>query len=284
MQQGDGSIAGYSVSQLLTQNIGSAFTTLQLDTVPITPSSITGPIVLRMVFDDATNMLTCSFSLDGGTTFQSPFPPMHVFNGGVVDYDILLGASGLVRNSVPPPTSQTMPLQLLSVKNPADPAGRRITFKATSPRGNGNFLVGDPTVGGARLNLKLDAVTQCFPMPRDEWTRFGRTFTYRDPLGIHGPVKKATLKQTGSGGIQNKVVIVGNHGPVYVVPPNPGAQGDGNFTVGGGTQYCTSTAGGTIHPNDARTFKARNAPAPASCNVAACSPSGAFLDGTDPLP
>src|SRR5262245_22301191 len=278
-QQGHGTLAGCSMSQSLTHGVGTGFTTVELDTVAIDPMSVTGPIVLRMSFDDATNMLTCAFSLDGGTTFQSPFPAMHVFNGGVVDYDLLLGAAGLVRNSVPPPTSQTVPLQLFLVKNPGDPAARRVTYKTKSPSSSGNFIVGDPSVGGARLNLKLDAVTQCFLMPRSGWApRSHRTFSYDDPLGTYGPVRKATLKQNGSGAIQNKVVIVGDHGPVYIVPPGPGVQGDGNFTIGGGTQYCSSTAGGTIRPNDARTFKARNAPAPASCNVAACSPSGAFLD------
>jgi hypothetical protein len=282
-QQGHGSIPGYSISQSLTHGVGTGFTTDQLDVAAIAPASVTGPIVLRMSLDDATNMLTCSFSLDGGTTFQSPFPALHVFNGGVADYDVLLGAAGLVRNSAPPPTSQTVPLQLLLVKNPVDATDRKITYKTKSPSSNGNFIVGDPTVGGARLNLKLDAVTQCFQMPPGGWTRHsGRTFAYSDPLGASGSVRKATLKQNGSGAIQNKVVIVGNHGPVYVVPPAPGVQGDGNFTVGGGTQYCASTAAGTIGPNDARTFRAKDAPAPAGCNVAACSPSGAFLDATVP--
>src|SRR6185436_4136212 len=63
---------GYSISQSLTQGLGPGFVTLQSNFVPI-PPVVTGQIVLRMALDDATNMLTCSFSLDGGTTFASPF-------------------------------------------------------------------------------------------------------------------------------------------------------------------------------------------------------------------
>src|SRR5262249_26972835 len=102
-QQGNGALAGYSVTASVTHGLGSGFTVVQSNSVAIDTMSVTRPIVLRMSFDDATNMLTCTFSLDGGTTFQSPFPAMQIFNGGVVDYDILLGAAGLVRNSTPPP-------------------------------------------------------------------------------------------------------------------------------------------------------------------------------------
>jgi hypothetical protein len=69
------------------------------DYVAIDPSTITGPIVLRMVFDDATDLLTCSFSLDGGLTFQSPFAPIQAFKL-VPDAEVLLGAAALPE---PPP-------------------------------------------------------------------------------------------------------------------------------------------------------------------------------------
>src|SRR5262249_28293161 len=69
--------------------------------VAIDPSTITGPIALRMTFDDATDLLTCSFSLDGGATFQSPFAPIQAFKH-VADEEILLGA-GALPDSTPPP-------------------------------------------------------------------------------------------------------------------------------------------------------------------------------------
>ncbi len=79
MQRGGGALAGYSVSQSVTHGFGSGFTTVQYATVPITAASVTGPIVERCSLDETTDMLTCSFSLDGGAAFQAPFPPVHVF-------------------------------------------------------------------------------------------------------------------------------------------------------------------------------------------------------------
>ncbi len=266
-----GAPAGYSVTQSLTHGFGGSFTTIHSDTVSISVSAVTGPIVLRCAFDDATDMLTCSFSLDGGTTFQSPFPSIQIFNGGVTDYDILLGAAGFQSNSQPTST-QMLPLQLLSVKNPSDPTARRVTFKAKSPRNSGTFIVGNPTVNGATLNVKLDSVTRCFSLPASGWSRFGPTYTYVDRSGAHGPVKLAQIKQNGGGGIQNKAVILGKGGTVDIVPPNPGVQGDLDFFIGGGGEYCASTGGGTLGPNNAKNFRARNAPAPSACYVAACAP------------
>jgi len=46
----------------------------------ISPSDVTGAIVFRIAFDDASNMVTTSVSLDGGTTFLSPFTPQSYFN------------------------------------------------------------------------------------------------------------------------------------------------------------------------------------------------------------
>lgn len=69
-------------------NLGS-YTLVQADTEPLTPndirtsvaspSSVTGDIVVRIDFDDATNLVTSSFSLDGGVQFQMPFDPIRAF-------------------------------------------------------------------------------------------------------------------------------------------------------------------------------------------------------------
>ncbi len=46
---------------------------------PISADEITGQIVFRIDFDDSTNLATSSFSLDGGTTWEGPFPPAEIF-------------------------------------------------------------------------------------------------------------------------------------------------------------------------------------------------------------
>jgi hypothetical protein len=201
---------------------------------------------------------------------------MQAFNGGVIDYEILLGAAALGGNTGPT-TTQMLPLDQLVVKSGKTPESRRVTYKATAGRGQGGLLLGNPVLAGANLNLQVDAENQCFSMPASGWIRDGRAYKYRDREGQHGPVKVAWLRQVSNGSIQNKVVVDAKHRPVDIVPPNPGIRGDANFNVGG-SQYCASTAGGTIQPNTDRTFKATKAPAPPSCYVPACSPSGAFLD------
>jgi hypothetical protein len=273
-----GAPVGYSITQSLTHGFGPGFTTLQSNSVAITPSSVTGPIVIRMALDDATDMLTCSFSLNGGATFQSPFPPVHVFNDGVSDYDILVGAAGLTPNGPPPPPAdQTLPLKLLSVKNPSGPTSRRITYKAKSFPHTFYSYIGDPRLAGATLNLQLDSQTQCFHMPPGLWKLSGSSFRYVDTSGLAGPVTAAQIKHNGTGGLQNKVVVNGRNGAVNIVPP--GSVGYGNFHVAGGASVCTTTAGGVIK-SDGKAYKAKNSGAPALCYVAACSPSGAFLDGS----
>jgi hypothetical protein len=274
-QQGNGSLAGYSISQSVTQGVGSGFTTIHFDTVAIAPASITGPIVLRLSLDDATDMLTCSFSLDGGSTFQSPFPPMHVFNGGVSDYDVLLGAAALA-----PPPSLNLPLRLFEAKNPSVPEARKVRYSIQAPNTvPPNF--GSPTTQGATLSVKLDGVSQCFHLPAPLWSteRGGFAFRYLDRSGLYGPVKQLTVRRNAHRVFQSKAQILGKLGTVNVVPQGTTIVGaDLRLHLVGGTDFCASTTGGTVAANDGRKFRVRDAPAPGVCALPACSPSGAFLD------
>src|SRR5262249_58238309 len=104
-ERGAAAIAGRSISQSLTRGFGPGFTTVETETVAVDPTAFSGHILLRMQLDDATDLLTTSFSLDDGVTFQSPFPPLHVFNDSVTAYDVLLGAAGVAPNGPPPPPS-----------------------------------------------------------------------------------------------------------------------------------------------------------------------------------
>ena len=159
------------------------------------------------------------------------------------------------------------------VKNPDGASARRINYKVSEHSPNSNTVAGDPTTGGATLNIKVDSNSQCFTMPASGWSPTNTLgFKYADSSGAHGPVKVAQIKKTKSGVFQMKAIIMGSLGTVSIVPPNPGTQGDTNFAVGGGDQYCGSTAGGVINPNSANTFRAKASPPPAGCNVPICPP------------
>jgi len=47
-----------------------------LQSVSISASEITGDVLFRLSFDDSTNLIHATFSLDGGTTFRDPFSPI----------------------------------------------------------------------------------------------------------------------------------------------------------------------------------------------------------------
>jgi hypothetical protein len=225
-------------------------------------------------------MLTTAFSLDDGQSFTS-FPPMHIFNGGVNDYDVLLGAAGITAPSPPPPppTPFLVPMKSFEVKNPSTPEARKVRYTA---KALGLYA---PSFGylaglGAGLTVKVDDTTQCFFLPPgNSWAQksAGNGYTYRDSTGVYGPVKVMSVRRANNGTFQTKAVILGKNGTLDLVPPNPGVRGDVRLTLGNGDEYCASTAGGTVVKNDAKVFKAKNAPAPAACDVV-CSPSGAFLD------
>jgi hypothetical protein len=264
-------IAGPAIVCQLTRIDGTGYHDVSFQPVAIDPQGITGRIVFRLAFDDATNMLSCSYSLDGGTTFQSPFSPVPILTG-LTSTEFLLGAGVQTESGPPPPpTTQTVPTQLLLVKKPNGALPRKIVYQAKAKAPNGNAVVGNPITGGAKLKVKLDGATQCFDMPAAGWKPIGAIgFKYADPKRLRGPVTVAEIKRTPSGIFQQKAIVLGKSYPIDVVPPNPGAQGDTNFQIGGGAEYCGSTLGGKLKPNDGKTFKATNAPAPGACNVTAC--------------
>ncbi len=75
----------------------------ELSTVTIDPSELTGAILFRLSFDDRTNMLSTAFSLDGGQTWRTPFPPMPFFTSSTAA-SFLLGADpGSLKPGPPPP-------------------------------------------------------------------------------------------------------------------------------------------------------------------------------------
>jgi hypothetical protein len=278
---GGGLPVGYSISQEVTF-LGSSGGVPQQNTVAINAADITGAIVLRMAFDDATNTMLCTFSLDGGATFQSPFPALHVFQV-VPSAEILLGANAIDVGGPPPPPPPTTVVQrlvgtkLLVVKSGTTPTARKVTEQITSANDPLAVLPGF----GATLNLQVGAVTQCFHLPQNLW-RFRSTLAaYSDPRGLYGPVKTVKIHRTGSGAVLVKMSLTGRIDPLDIVPPGGPAVGATNLRLNGvdtALEYCGSTVGGSVVTNTVKSFKVKAAPPPAACPLAACSPSGAFLE------
>lgn len=230
------------------------------------------PEVLHLHLDDATNQLAGSFSLDGGATFQSPFPTVTVFQGPTSE-EFLVGAGASGTPSPPttattlPPPPQLVPLQRFRLRNPSTPARRQLLFQVKEP-GSAHTVVGDPTVTGATLRVTVNAAaTECFAMPASHWRPSGRGFSYSDRSGL---VHSAALTRSASGAFALRMQAPGAE--VTLVPPNPGIRADMAFRLGaGGEEYCSTTVTAErLAPNDARTFRAEHALAPTSCAVPAC--------------
>jgi hypothetical protein len=173
---------------------------------------------------------------------------------------------------------QMKPTKLFFVTNPsADAAKRRLLF-SSKEGASSNTVVGDPTISGAKLRISVrGGAEQCFDMPASGWAAIGPLgFRYKDFDGP-GAVTAASIKKTPSGVFTIKLRVSGRTGSLDVVPVAGATGFDANFTLGGGDDYC---AGGTT-PQGAtdtdRAYKVKGLGAPASCGVAACSPSGAFL-------
>lgn len=176
---------------------------------------------------------------------------------------------------------QPKPAKKLLVKNP--PAGatkRKIVYKVKE-NASTNTVVGDPVTDGATLRIVLSpGGDQCFTMPSSGWSTISSLgFKYKDPTLANGAVKVASIKKTPSDVFLIKAVIQGNGSEAITVEPgNPTDSYATNFTLGAGDSYCSGSGSATPQPNDDKTFKIVNDSAPVACGVAACSPSGAFLD------
>jgi hypothetical protein len=255
----------YSVAQSLTQGFGASFTTLQANSQTISAADVTGEIVLRMTLDDSTDQLTCSFSLDGGATFQSPFPPLHVFNSGVADYDILLGAAVTTQTgptpTPTPPSSESVALQTFSLQNPGAPEKRRLVWTVFDPSA-GHASASDPTVSGGLFAATVGGVQQSFSLSAGLWRRTKDGFQYSDRFASASAVKSVVVRKT-SKGLRIRLVAGGNVQPLDLVPPGSGGQAD--LELFAGALYCGSTQGGRVKASSGKRFAVVGAPAPAIC-------------------
>jgi hypothetical protein len=265
--------AGPSIQFQLTHIDGTGFHNLANYGVGVNAADITGKIVLRLHLDDATNQLAGSFSLDGGATFQSPFPTVTVFQGPTTE-EFLIGAGSAgsplpstTTTTMPPPAPQLVPLERFLLRNPSTPERRQLLFQVKDPN-SVHTVVGDPTATGAALRVTVNAAaTECFPMSASNWRPTNGGYRYFSRSGF---VRSAAIQRSRSGLFALRVQAPGVG--VMLLPPNPGIRADMDFRVGGagGQEYCSTTVTGMLAPNDARAFGARNAHAPTSCAVPAC--------------
>ncbi len=171
--------------------------------VSIDPLTVTGQLVLRMSFDDATNQMTYSFSLDGGTTFQSPFPSIQAF---VIDSagEVLLGAAAVPPTTPPPSCNAVIGSARVKFQHYSYPPGQQLfRLKANVGLGPGEPPVLNPITQG----IEVAATTQFGHLevhqipagalgtggcgPGDGWTTHGRSFTYVNVTGLLPPACNA---------------------------------------------------------------------------------------------
>ena len=191
-----GQPAAYSATRFGVRYIGGAFQPLDLESVSIDPATITGQIVLRIAFDDATNAVTVSLSVDGGATFLPPFTPVSFFTGTSTAV-FLLGSDPLADPPPPPPLCA----------GGTGLRGTRVVFNRLHhtliARGKlalpPSVATGyDPAQDGAQLRIEDSASpaivlvdltgARAVPAgspgsgcgPRDGWVRRGATFTYHN--------------------------------------------------------------------------------------------------------
>ena len=200
------------------------------------------------------------------------------FNGGEIRGQIILTG-----------TTQLKPTKSLLVKNPpAGPTKRRIVWKVREPSSS-NTVTGNPnlvTSGGATLRVALTpGGDQCFTLPSGNWAPIGTIgFKYKDTDLSEGAVKVLIIKKGGSGTFLIRAVLkAGGSQPVNVTPGNPTNSYALNLKIGDGDAYCTGTDLAIPKVNSATTFKVKNDGTPATCSIAACSASGAFVEETVPL-
>lgn len=200
----DGEPTVYTIVQHLVRFAAATPGPPQLATVTIDPSAITGQVVFEFRFDDAANTLGTAFSLDGGATFERPFPPIPIFDGTYYSY-FLLGADPLidtVRAHLPPPPLCASAL-IGDAKVVSRARGRstiavlgsiaqiRLGRRHYDPRRDGVAIrIVDRSIPETPiLDLTATAILPGGPGcgSRDGWRRVGNGFTYRNETNALPP-------------------------------------------------------------------------------------------------
>jgi hypothetical protein len=188
----------------------------------------------------------------------------------------------------------------LLVRDPTGMEPNRLVSIQGKERPTSMTLVGDPTVGGATLDVIANGGTgsaQHLTLDAAGWSPTPTGFTYRGPT-TGDPVRKVTLKLTPTGVAILKVVLKGNVGTsdLALTPPDPGDGGGLVLAIAGGDRYCVSlggSAGGTERQDTASLWLVTDAtdkpgcpasttPTTSSTIAFGCSSSGPVCGGSCP--
>lgn len=87
---------------------GTAKSDIDLQGYSIIPADVTGDILLRLAFDDNSNLFSGSFSLDGGSNFLTPFTDVASTGELLPNGELTLGAESWDAQAVPIPSSMLL--------------------------------------------------------------------------------------------------------------------------------------------------------------------------------
>lgn len=288
---------GVDMEQHLTEidQFSGTFQNTQLLFHAIDENDVTGQLVFRIAFDDTTNQATTAFSLDGGATWQSPFPPGTIFVGRTVAQFLLsadpFGASaGTTTTTTPTSSTTTTTLAgtcaLTGCRRSTEPKGRlslrnRGTFNSIKwkwkkgeeteffdlapPQSTSyEFCIGDAS-GTPLVRITVPSGSLCDGDPCWDEVHSSAGWSFRDGDGQFDGLERITILAGPEGRAKVKVEA---EGPQVVLPFQPvilpivvrlrGA--DGNCWA----ETYTSVG---VRRNTAKQFSARPG-----------SPSGAFTD------
>lgn len=185
---------------------------------------------------------------------------------------------------------QTILGSSISVKNPGAPEERTVSIKAKE-KASSNTLVGDPTISGATLTIRMDGTGgptgQVYSLPQGTnadgkhfWTGdASKGYRYKDPNGEQGPVADLQVKLSGSGQFSVSAKLNGENSPLAIVPLTPSSGACMFVEIGGGDSYSTLFSGGEIKITDT-SFSQKKVTTEGTC-VPTCGDGIANQDETD---
>jgi len=147
-----------------------------------------------------------------------------------------------------------------------DPTRRRLVAIAKE-KASSVPVFGDPTIDGAALAVEVDSMGQIVDLPANQWRAVPGGFRY-DRGGEEGPVESAVVRLGRRGTFTLKAVLSGAHGPLALVPPNPGRESGFGIVIRNALTYCAhfgGVAGGTVVNDGARLFAVKRPTATGPC-------------------